>query len=712
MAKPDIAALQRDDATVASEIRGLVKALGVTLAGATLAGATLAANLPDPDHWRQLLARDAGEEFTFERSAEIRSDSINVEARTVELAFSSEEPYDRWWGREVLSHERGAIRLGRLNSARHPLLVDHSTRDQVGVVTKAWIGEDRVARAIVRFGKSARAEEIFQDVIDGIRTLVSVGYRIHELVLSKSGDDGDEYLVKDWEPFEVSIVAVPADPTVGVGRSVDDMKQLIRSLINTRSTTAKEPTVDKTEEKTPTIVVDAKKEREQATTQERQRVREITALGEKFGKRAEAAAAIESGEAYDAFREKVFGDLEKSGALKLAEPGEIGLTQKEIQSFRFCNLIAAAMFPGDEAVRKIAGFEIEAARAAADKRQDANALRAGAFTIPVDVLSSPLDMRSGEAELAVKMLMSRLGVGAAGKLGQRDLVVGTPTAGGNLVATELLASSFIDILVNALSVMRMGATMLPDLTGNVAIPRATAGSTGYWVAENGSPTESQQAFDQVALTPKTTGAFVDYSRRLLLQSSIAVEAFVRMDIARTIALMIDLAALTGTGASNQPRGVLNTAGIGSVAGGANGAAPTWDNIVDLETAVANANAPANSLGYLTNTKVRGKLKRTQKFSGTNGQEIWQDGGINGYRAGVSNQVPSNLVKGSSGAVCSAIVFGNWSDVIIGLWGGLDIMMDPYTGSTAGTKRVVALQDIDVAVRYAVSFAAMLDALTT
>src|SRR6185436_9654315 len=102
-----------------------------------------------------------------------------------------------------------------------------------------------------------------------------------------------------------------------------------------------------------------------------------------------------------------------------------------------------------------------------------------------------------------------------------------PTAGGNLVATELLASSFIDILVNQLSVMLMGATMLTDLQGNIAIPRATAGSTGYWVAENGAPTESQQAFDQVALTPKTVGAFVDYSRRLLLQSSIAVEAFVR-----------------------------------------------------------------------------------------------------------------------------------------------------------------------------------------
>lgn len=648
-------------------------------------------------------------EISFERSATLQREAIDVDARTVEMAISSEEPYDRWWGREVLSHDRKAVRLGRLNSARHPLLVDHSTRDQVGVIERAWIGDDRKVRALVRFGKSARAEEIFQDVRDGIRSLVSVGYRIHNMVLAKSGDAGDEYLVDDWEPHEASIVAVPADPTVGVGRS--EQEQFIRSFkLHVKEFPMTEEVKKEPATKVETPAVDAKREREQATTQERQRVRDIQALAERFGKRKEAEAAVEAGTSYDAFREQVFGDLEKSGALKLADPGEIGLSKKEVEQFRFTNLIAATLWPDDQTVRKMAGFEIECARAAADKRENVRADRAGAFTIPVDVLSSALDVRSADAEQAAKLFIQRAMAGA--KLGQRDLVVGTATAGGNLVATELLAASFIDILVNQLSAMQMGATMLTDLQGNIAIPRATAGSTGYWVAENGAPTESQQAFDQVALTPKTAGAYVDYSRRLLLQSSIAVEAFVRMDIARTIALMIDLGAITGTGASNQPRGIVNTAGIGSVAGGTNGLAPTWDHIVDLESAVANANAPVNSLGYLTNTKVRGKLKRTQKFSGTNGVEIWQGGELNGSRAAVSNQVPSNLTKGSSNGICSAILFGNWSDLIIGMWGGLDLMVDPYSGSTAGTKRVVALQDVDVSVRYPVSFSAMLDALTT
>jgi hypothetical protein len=140
--------------------------------------------------------------------------------------------------------------------------------------------------------------------------------------------------------------------------------------------------------------------------------------------------------------------------------------------------------------------------------------------------------------------------------------------------------------------------------------------------------------------------------------------------------------------------------------------------VDLEAAVANANADVGNLGFLTNSKARGKLRKTQEFASTNGKAVWTSGrerGIGevlGYDAVVTNTVPSNLVKGSSGAVCSAEIFGNWSELLLGMWGGLDVMLDPYTGSTSGTKRVVALQDLDVAVRHVASFAAIKDMLTT
>jgi hypothetical protein len=151
-----------------------------------------------------------------------------------------------------------------------------------------------------------------------------------------------------------------------------------------------------------------------------------------------------------------------------------------------------------------------------------------------------------------------------------------------------------------------------------------------------------------------------------------------------------------------------------VVGGTNGLAPTWQNMIDLETAIATANADVNSMAYLTNAKVRGKLKSTQKFSSTNGAPVWDGGNtpINGYRAAVTNAVPSNLTKGSSTSVASAILFGNFADLVIGMWGSLDLMVDPYTGSTAGTVRVVTLQDVDVAIRNVESFATMVDALTT
>ena len=177
-------------------------------------------------------------------------------------------------------------------------------------------------------------------------------------------------------------------------------------------------------------------------------------------------------------------------------------------------------------------------------------------------------------------------------------------------------------------------------------------------------------------------------------------------------------AINGSGSSNQPTGLLNISGIGSVAGGTNGLAPTYEHMVDLESAVANANADSGSLAYLTNTKVRGKLRKTQEFASTNGKAVWTSmpgqrgvGDVLGYEAMVTNSVPSTLDKGTSTGVCSAIIFGNWADFVIGMWGGLDILLDPYTGATAGTRRVVAMQDVDFNARHAASFAAMKDALT-
>lgn len=618
------------------------------------------------------------------RSFDIRAASVDVQQRTIELAFSSTEPYTRWWGVEILDHKAESVRMGRVTN-RAPLLLDHSMSKQIGVIESASIDADGVGRAVVRFSKSALGEEILQDVQDGIRCKVSVGYQVHAYQLESKNGDEETYRITDWEPFEISIVSVPADDTVGVGRSADEFSP--------KPPAAAQRETDETAEATP-APADTQPEQEvrhmttvtvdDAVKADRERVREINAIGAKTGQTDLARQFAENGESVEAFRTAVLERMTGSKPVQ-AESAELGLSEKEARAFSFVRALNALANPNDKRAQEAAGYEREISSAAAAKRGKETS---GIF-VPTDVL--------------------RLHMGGQ----RRDLTVGTTTAGGHTVATDLLAGSFIDLLRSKMVIMGMGATMLNDLNGNIAIPRQTGGATAYWVAESGAPTESQQAFDQVALTPKTLGAFTDISRRLLLQSSIDVEGFVKGDIARVIALAIQLAAINGSGSSNQPRGILNTSGIGSVVGGTDGLAPTWDHMVDLESALSTVDADVGTMAYLTNAKVRGKLKKTQRFSGTNGDPVWEkDNTVNGYRAEVTNAVPSNLVKGSSGAVCSAIIYGNFADLILAFWSGLDLTVDPYTNSTSGTVRVVALQDCDVAVRHPESFAAMVDAKTS
>lgn len=292
---------------------------------------------------------------------------------------------------------------------------------------------------------------------------------------------------------------------------------------------------------------------------------------------------------------------------------------------------------------------------------------------------------------------------------KRTLMAGTPSAAGNLIATDLLTGSYIDLLRNSMVLPGMGTRFLTGLVGNIAIPRLTGSATTHWVAENVAPAESNLSVLQVTMSPRTLGAWSEISRKLLLQSSLDVEAMVQGDLAQVMGLAIQQAAINGTGAAGQPSGLL-TRITPSVIGGANGGAPTWQHMIDLETAVAVANADVGAMGYLTNARVRGRLKSTSKVTGQNGF-IWENGTtpVNGYSAAVTNAVPSNLSKGT-GTNLSAIIFGNFSDLVIGMWGTLDLTVDPYTSSNTGAVRLTALQDVDVAVRHVESFATMVDAI--
>jgi len=295
---------------------------------------------------------------------------------------------------------------------------------------------------------------------------------------------------------------------------------------------------------------------------------------------------------------------------------------------------------------------------------------------------------------------------------KRDLTV--TTEGTDLVQDTILAGSFIDILRNRLVLRDLGVTFMTGMIGNFKLPKTTAGASVAWEGENDANAETTPTIGQVAFSPNRVGGYTDLSKGLIIQSSVSAEMFARNELMVALAAAIELAAIAGDGTGDQPTGIIETSGIGSVIGGTNGAAPTNDDIIDLETAVAIDNADIGKLGYLVNAKVRGKLKKTRIESGQTDM-VWDrrtpEAPLNGYKAAVTNFVPSTLNKGESVGVCSPIIFGNFEDLIIAQWGGIDLIIDPLTQAIYDLTRIVVNTRADVQVRRAESFAAMLDALT-
>lgn len=589
--------------------------------------------------------------FAVERSA------VNEKDRTVDLSFSSEEPYERWFGIEILDHAPSSVRLGRLQN-KGAVLVNHRLDDQVGVVEEVSLGSDRKGRARVRFGKSPRAEEIFRDVVDGIRALTSVGYAIHEMKLEKASDGIDTYRVTDWEPYEISLVSVPADATVGVGRAAEEATFETRIL--------KEKKMDPVKDKDALAqAADIKLVQDQARDAETARIRAIVAVGRQFGYADLADQYVKEGKPVAEFQNAVLTEIGKKATAGIKDTKEIGLGEKEVKNYSLMRAIRAL----SENNWQHAGFERECHEAVMQK-QGIQPGHNGIF-VPVEI----------QARMISRELL------------KRDLTVGTASAGGYLVATDNLASSFIELLRARAKVVQLGARMLPGLVGNVTIPKQSAAATAYWLSTEATAiTESQQTFGQLSLTPKNVGAYTEVSKQLMMQSNPAADALVMDDLSKVLALAIDSAALNGSGAAGQPTGVINTAGIGAVTG----TSLNWAGIVEFETDVATANADVETMAYLTTPAVRGLLKARDKTSTTVGNYVW--GGtnlektLNGYRAEVSTQVPA-----------ANMLFGDWSQIVIAEWGALEIAINPYAGFTAGITGIRGWATVDIGVRQAGAF---------
>ena len=633
------------------------------------------------------------------RTHDIEKRAIDVESRTVELAFSSEtEKVERWDGIEILDHGAGSIRLGRLQN-KAPLLMDHNARDQIGVVESVTVGADRLARSVVRFGKSGRASEIFDDLVDGIRTKVSVGYMVYKRMETDEGTDQKPvYRVTDWEPHEISIVSIAADDDVGVGRasasssnSETNEATIMSDEENAAAAAATRAAAAAPAPAAAAPAFDEKAARAEILKTEQLRSNAIRELGKRRNMPELADKFVADGKSLDEFRSALLDSMDDESAAAPHRHANVDLNAGEAESYSIVRALRAKA-SGDWSK---AGLERELS--------DEIAKQLGRDTEGVFV---PSNLRNSP-ELQQRM----------GRISTRaPLTADAVAAGGYTVATNVM--SLIEMLRNRMMVRSMGARVMSGLVGPLSFPTQATGAAFTWTAEDpGSDlTDSDLTTGQVAMSPKSGQTSSSYSKQLLAQSSLDIEALVRDDLTKAAAIGLDLAALHGTGASNQPTGVIATSGIGDVAGGTNGLAPTWANIVALETAVAIDNADIGSLGYLTNAKVRGQLRVTEKASST-GQFVWEDGNepgfgmLAGYRAGVSNQVSSTLTKGTASGICSAIFFGNWDDLLIGEWGALEILVDPYALKKQGMVEVTSFVMADIAVRHAQSFAVMQDALT-
>ena len=634
----------------------------------------------------------------FEAGKHFRAVTIDIEqvravaegddSRTVEISFSSETPVERWYGIEVLDHKKGSIRLDRMKSGG-AVLVDHRMSDHVGVVEKIWI-DDRRGKAVIRFGKSARASEVWQDVVDGIRRFISVGYWVHAWEESKK-DGVTTYRVTDWEPLEISIIAVPADASVGVGRSAEDEPEASREPSRDIDTTGREErvmppeVVDRTDATPPPAPVDENAIRRAAAQSERERVRTILELGARFKRTKEAQDFIDNGKGLDEFRAFV---LEKMRDADEPQPStasdglrRLGLSDREKERFSFMRL-ANFLHTRSREAEKEAGFELEACDAWA-KQTDRNPSDRGAV-IPPELIYDARFLRDS---------------GVLANFKQQQRLVSDTAEGDDMTPVIHDAASFIDLL-RAATPVTSRAMLLTGLTGDVQIPRQTSGSSASFGTESSAMGEQTPTFGQMNLTPHRLGAFTEVTRRSMIQFSPAIEDLIRLDLLIGVAQKVEQVAIEGGGV-NEPTGILGTGGVGDVDLGTDGGALTWAKVVEFETDVDTANALIANMAFVTTPGVVGQMKTTPIVAGYP-TFLMSNGEANGYPVLRTTNVPSDLTKGT-GTNLHASIFGNWSDVLIGFWDTLELIVNPYSKDTQGIVRITVQHECDVQIRRPQSF---------
>ena len=571
--------------------------------------------------------------------------------RRVMMSISSTNPVEREFGYEVLEHNAGSVDMEFMSSGKAPLLLDHDARQQIGVVETAYMDNDKL-RAQVRFSKNAMAEEVYRDVVDEIRGNVSIGYQIQGMTKDENGyKDKPLYRVNMFKPLEVSMVSIPADSSVGVGRSKPEISGNDNSAIQEKTMSAEvvqEPVNTRQPE-------DQLKEYRNQSSQ-------ILELGKRHDEYDLAFRALQEEKSLAEFQAML---LEK----KTSKPMDFSVdaTPKEKRNYSLVRAIRAA----DAKDWSKAGFELEVSKELAKKQSR----QPKGFFVP--------DFG----------WQTRTVTTAAGA---------TYGAGANIVPEDYRGDRFIDALISTSILGQVGATVLNGLQGNVAIPKISTSTAAAFIAEGGSVGNSEPDFGQVTMTPKLLANKVSVTRELMIQSDPSVEQLIRNNMVRIFAAKIDNVAIKG-GGSNEPTGILSTSGIGDVSsGGTSGNANlTYGNVVDIMTEVSQDNALLGNLRWVTHPAVVGKLMQTLVAASTDSRMIMPSPeSMMGYPVVQTTQAPSSSPY--------SLLFGNFSDLYIGFFSALDVLVDPYSSAGTATTNLFFYQDCDIAVAHAESFAAAQD----
>ena len=598
------------------------------------------------------------------------------EPMRLSMPVSSEAPVERHFGTEVLRHDAKSIRMDRLNAGAAPLLFNHNWDDPIGMIDGASVKGGRLWVDAHLFD-TARAREVAAMVKGGMRN-VSIGYELHRVDEDvKTGT----FTATDWGVLEVSFATVPADPSVGVGRdAADDAKPVRVRTANEVSSPAapaaqpKESNVDQVNDNAAGNTVDP---------QAQQQNRSIPAQPQ--GSTGNRAVELEQGRrrgienlckankiddnirdhwigtglSVESITEDLLRILEERGKNAPKSDAKLDLSASETRRYSLMSAIRAV---ADKNWTN-AGFELECSREIAKRLNvvtDPNK-----FYVPFEVQSR-------------------------GQQAKRDATVASASGGGYLVSTQNM--SFIELLRNKSVAYRMGARRLSGLVGNVTVPRHTAAATAYWLSTEGTQvTESQQTYGQLALSPKTVGAYTEISRQLMLQSSPDAESIVTNDLASVAALAVDVGVLRGAGSGGEPQGIVGTAGLGSVTA----TSVDYAKVLEFQTDVASANVDPAAGGYVTTPAVAAILMAKQRFSSTD-TPLWQGnvwgGSMVGFPAMSTNQMSAGTM-----------LFGDWSQVIVAEWGVLQVEVNPYANFQAGIIGVRAMVSVDVGLRYAGAF---------